>query len=296
MSTQITKVDQFKTALTMKQDAFQKIAPENMEFAREANFAMMAIQRNPQLASCDPTSLASAIYQVGVTGLSLNPVLNHGYLIPKSGKVEFRPGYQGLINIMMQSGAVKKVEARAVYQNDEFDLQYGDSPSVIHKPAKSDKGELIAFYGVAFLPNDEKIIEYMTLGEVVGNAKRGDMNKGAKGSEDLKGPWGTDLGEMGRKTVVRRLWKYVPKENLKNGVLDRMEAAFDGDNKDAMEARGESVIELVDFEIITPSASPAVGSVPVGNQAAPPAVAAPAIPIVPITANTQSTETEKPKK
>jgi recombination protein RecT len=267
MSTQIQRADQFKLALESKADAFAGMAPENMAFVQEANFAMMAIGRNEQLAKCDPNSFASAVYQVAITGLSLNPALGHAYLIPKGGKAEFRPGYQGLITIMIKCGAIKKIEARAVYENDEFDLNYGDSPSVTHRPATVNRGQLIAFYGVATLPNGEKLIEYMTLDEVLVNARRGDMNKNAKITEDYKGPWGTDLGEMGRKTIVRRLWKYVPKENLSGDVSKRLEAAFSGDNADAMEARSEkaSSMDYVDFEIVS---TPVVSQVPGGEKSA----------------------------
>jgi recombination protein RecT len=283
MSTQIQRADQFKAALELKEEAFAGMAPKNMVFAQEANFAMMAIQKNPQLANCDPGSFASAVYQVAITGLSLNPTLGHAYLVPKGGKAEFRPGYQGLITIMIKCGAAKKIESRAVYQNDEFELNYGDKPSVTHKPTTGDRGSLVAFYGVATLPNDEKLIEYMTLDEVLANAKRGDMNKSAKVTEDLKGPWGTDLGEMGRKTLVRRLWKYVPKENISSDIMSRIEAAFDGDNADAMEARGASPssMDYVDFEIVS---TPVVSQIPGGEKsakvdAAPAVAAVPAIPV-----------------
>lgn len=273
----IEKSTHIKDLVIQKEKPFMTLAPD-MDFQKESVFALMAVKNSTYLAACDPNSIAESVLGVAMTGLTLNPIMAHGYLIPNKGKAQFRPGYQGLIYLLIKSGLVRQVEARNVCENDEFDLAYGDNPSLTHKPAKGERGELVGFYAIATDIDGNKHIEYMAMDEVFAVAKRGDMNKGAVALKDLKGPWGTDTSEMGRKTVVRRLFKYLPKNNIKKEFEDRLAKAFDADNDEDITAGTTSgssssstrdLMEGIEFEVSDPIP---INQVKVGPP--PPAVAA----------------------
>ena len=244
----------------MKQETrFKEIAPD-MAFQKEMMYAMQAMSNNSYLASTDPKSIASAVLGVAMSGLTLNPVMGHGYLVPRKGKAVFQPGYQGLIYLLIKSGIVKQVEARAVHENDEFSLEYGTETKLVHKPTMKNKGEVIGFYAIATDKNDCKYIEYMGKDEVLANAMRSDMNK----KNGITGAWQTDFVEMGRKTAIRRLFKYLPKHTDDSSFLNRLTEALGG--MDAQQAESVKSDEVWDIEAeVVETAVPITSTVVVGG-------------------------------
>jgi recombination protein RecT len=230
-------------AIVKQEKRFKEIAPD-MNFQKETMYAMQAMSNNSYLASCDPKSIASSVLSVAMSGLTLNPVMGHGYLVPRKGKAVFQPGYQGLIYLLVKSDIVRQVEARVVYENDEFSLEYGTHTNIIHKPVMKDRGEIVGFYGVATDANGMRYVEHMTKEEVMANALRSDMNKKEK---KLTGAWDTDYSEMGRKTVIRRLYKYLPKTTGDSSMLDRLTEAMSSIDTNASAPVNTSEISDVPF-------------------------------------------------
>jgi len=231
-------------AITVQEKRFRELAPD-MSFQKEMMYAMQAMSNNTYLASCDPKSIASAVLGVAMSGLTLNPVMAHGYLVPRKGRAVFQPGYQGLIFLLTKSKIVKQVEARAVYANDDFELEYGSETKVSHKPNMKDRGDVIGFYAVATDMNDCKYVEYMSKDEVVVNAMRSDMNKKA----GLSGAWQTDFVEMARKTVIRRLFKYLPKSTDDSSLLSRLTEAMGSVDAASSSAEPISADDILNIDI-----------------------------------------------
>lgn len=231
-------------AISVQEKRFRDIAPD-MSFQKEMMYAMQAMSNNTYLASCDPKSVASAVLGVAMSGLTLNPVMGHGYLVPRKGKAVFQPGYQGLIFLLTKSKIVKQVEARVVYENDMFELEYGSETKVVHKPNMKDRGNPIGFYAVATDSNDCKYVEYMSKDEVVVNAMRSDMNKKA----GLSGAWQTDFVEMGRKTVIRRLFKYLPKSTDDSSLMSRLSEAMGSMDQMSSNADPIQSTDILDIDI-----------------------------------------------
>jgi recombination protein RecT len=128
-------------AITNQEGSFKQTAPE-MDWEKERLYALSAISKNDFLSKTDPKSMASAVLQVAMSGLSLNPTLAHGYLIPRGGKCVFQPGYQGLIYLLVGSGLVKDINARVVYENDEFELEFGDNASPLLRIREKSSGRM----------------------------------------------------------------------------------------------------------------------------------------------------------
>ena len=231
-----------QTAIMSQEKRFTDIAPD-MAFKKEAMYAMQAMSNNTYLAATDPKSVASAVLGVAMSGLTLNPALGHAYLVPRKGKAVFQPGYQGLIYLLIKSKMVKQVEARVVHENDEFSLEYGTDTRIVHKPALKDKGNIIGFYAIATDPTNSKYIEYMGADEVMANAMRSDMNKK---TNTLTGAWQTDFVEMGRKTIIRRLFKYLPKHTDDSSFLSKLSEAMG--SMDAHQSQSVSTSDILDVE------------------------------------------------
>lgn len=200
--------------------------------AREIDFAVQAMLANTYLIECAknyPLEFANALKNVALTGSTLNPVLKQGYLVPFKGKVQFMPSYMGLVDVLVNSGLVKKIEAHCVYKGDKFDIQYGTNGHIIHKPdpwgERSEKTVLGAYY-YAVLVDGSEIYDQMNKAEVDEIKQRSPAVGKGKSS-----PWDTDYLEMMRKTLVRRAFKMIPKNGISDDKLKAIQGIFDYDKK-----------------------------------------------------------------
>lgn len=189
-------------------------------FHKEAGFAMQAIQNNPFLAKMDKQSILNAVVNVALTGLTLNPELKLGYLIPRKGKLYFMASYMGKKEIVMRSGMVKDVWVELVYEKDEFDVVGGGDRKLVHKPKHfGDRGKIVGGYWQAIYQNGEKPFGVMDVERIMEIKKRSEAVKAGKGS-----PWDTDEVEMMKKTILNWGFKSLPKTGISDDVLKAMEA------------------------------------------------------------------------
>lgn len=181
--------------------------PKHLTPERMTRIAMTELRKQPKLVECDPMSFIAAIMQASQLGLEPG-IMGSCYLIPffnsKLGKYEctFMPGYRGFLDLARRSGQIKSLVARAVYENDVFEYEYGLQESVIHKPAMDERGELKAVYAVALLKDGGHQFEVMSKREIEA-VRQKSQGKNA-------GPWTDYYDEMARKTVVRKLFKWLP--------------------------------------------------------------------------------------
>ncbi len=129
-------------------------------------------------------------------------------------------GYKGLIDLARRSGQIVSIAAHEVCKNDQFDLVYGLEENLTHRPAMEARGEIIGFYAVAKLVGGGHAFEFMSV-QQVREIMLGTQSKGNYG------PWKDHFIEMGRKTVVRRLSKFLPLsiEFQTASALDEMASA-----------------------------------------------------------------------
>lgn len=192
----------------------KRAVPRGIDPQRFARVALTTFQNVPALLDCTPASLMGALMQAAAWGLELDPVLGQAYLIPYRDKCQLIIGYQGLIELARRSKDVRNVIARAVHEKDEFSYSFGLDETLKHRPFPGeDPGPLTYVYAVAYLsdtmelrggaPWQAKVFDVMSVADV----ERIRGRSAAKNS----GPWQTDYEAMARKTVIRRLCKYLPK-------------------------------------------------------------------------------------
>lgn len=179
--------------------------PEGMKVERLERITLNVLRENPNLLTCDRMSLLGAVMQCAVTGLEPGP-LGHAYLVPFKGKVQWIPGYRGLIELAHRSGAVKEIYAEVVRPGDKFKFSKGTDPYIEHVPdLEVDVSEpIVAAYAVAKLRGGGIQFEVMSRSQI----ERIRDEKSAATSK--RSPWYTDFNEMAKKTVFRRLSKWIP--------------------------------------------------------------------------------------
>jgi len=197
--------------------AYQSL-PENKVkeiWERETGYALQIFANNDYLTKMDPVSIVTAIANVALTQLTLNPELRLGYLIPRGGKLYFQSSYMGKREILLRSGMVKDVYANLVYANDLFKVQEGTNRALIHEPNYfSDRGEVVGGYWQAVLLNGEKPFGVMPIKRILEIKHRSESVK--KGTNS---PWNTDPEEMMKKTILNWGFKSLPKTGISNDIL-----------------------------------------------------------------------------
>ena len=202
-----------------EQQHFESVAPKDINFAKEAEFAVQILQGNSysaRIAMQNQQSLVAAIRNVAAIGISLNPAAKHAYLVPRGGKICLDVGYLGLLHIATESGSILWAQCKIVYANDNYRSNGVDkAPTHEYSPFTKNRGEPVGAYCVAKTHDGSFLTEEMDIESIHAIRARSESFK--KGGTS---PWGTDYGEMVRKTVIKRAYKYWPKS-------DRMTAAVD---------------------------------------------------------------------
>lgn len=207
------------------------LTDRSLNFEREAEFAIQVITSGEyatKIAMQNRQSVANAITNIAAIGISLNPAKKQAYLVPRDGKICLDISYIGLMDLAMATGAIRWAQAELVYAADSFALNGFDKPpSHSYNPFAKDRGEAIGVYVVVKTADGDYLTETMSIDDV--NAIR-DRSSAWKAwvSKQKSCPWVTDPGEMAKKTVVKRGYKYWPK-------TDRLEQAIHHLNTDGGE-------------------------------------------------------------
>jgi recombination protein RecT len=239
---QVKPVDQVRYALEKMRPQLAMALPKHLTPDRLLRVAMTAVHNTPRLLDCDRTSLYSAIFTCAQLGLEPDGVLGQAYLVPFGNKVQLIPGYRGLISLARNSGEVSSIAAHEVCENDifEFDFGSGDPPKHTFDLRKP-RGEVIGFYAVALFKNGGLHWDMMTRAEI--DAVR-DKSQGwqtaVRYNKTAEAPWGAHYTEMGRKTVIRRIVKYLPLSVQKAAALAD---SYDTGRHVRLDHHGEVVVE-----------------------------------------------------
>lgn len=226
-----------RTVYTMLEEMKPQIAaalPSHMTPERMTRVALTCIRQNKALQKADPVSLIGAIVVAAQLGLEPG-IAGHAYLVPYGNQVTLIPGYRGLIELALRSGRIRSIEAHVVKANDEFRFSLGLTPELHHVPTGGDRGPTVAAWALARFADGGVQFDVMRVQDI--NAIRGRSKAGGSG------PWVSDYDEMAKKTVTRRLCKYLP-------VSIELQTAISMDETGERGARQENhKVILPDYEI-----------------------------------------------
>jgi recombination protein RecT len=192
--------------------------PKHVTADRLARVALTEVRKNPKLGEADQSSFLGAIMQCAALGIEPGGALGHAYLLPFENKrkgtteVQFILGYKGMLDLSRRSGQILSIESRAVHQADHFSVSMGLNPDLQHVPNwdADDRGDLRFVYAVAKLKDGGTQFEVMSRKEVerIRNESQGYKTAIRFGRTD--NPWISHFEEMAKKTVMRKLFKWLP--------------------------------------------------------------------------------------
>lgn len=252
-------------AMPSVQAQLKAALPRHMTAERMARIATTEMRKIPKLAQCDAMSFLGAVIQCAQLGLEPGNALGHAYILPfdkrekvgnqwKTVRTEAQViiGYRGMIDLARRSGQIVSIDARAVYEGDRFECALGLDPKVEHIPDwqnanRADASKLRFVYAVAKLKDGGVQFDVMSRAEVDGIRAR------SKSADN--GPWVTDYAAMAVKSVVRRLFKFLPVSiEMQRAVgLDEMaEQGLSQQNASVMDADFTMVDDGMDAEFDLP--------------------------------------------
>lgn len=247
MTTQLQKSGGVPALLDKMKPQLAMALPKHLTPERMIRVALTEWRKTPKLQQCNTTSFLGSIVQASQLGLEPGSALGHCYLVPYKKTCQLIIGFRGMIDLARRSGQIVSLSAHTVHENDEFHYELGLHEDLKHIPAPGERGKMILVYGVAKLTGGGVQFEVMTRGEV------DEIRKQSKAG--TSGPWKDHYDEMAKKTVIRRLFKYLPvsielatasmvDEQADRGVQDMTGVISDIGADDIIEADSQSVENL----------------------------------------------------
>jgi len=204
----------FAEDLQRNKATLSQVLPPHIAADKFIRTVLTAVNQTPGLLQVDRRSLFNAAVKCATDGLL--PDGREAALVEFGGKAQYMPMVRGLIKLARQSGEIATLSAYVVREKDDFEYVLGDDERLHHKPMiEGDAGKARLVYATVTFKDGTKQREVMTVAEI----ERVRSVSRAKNS----GPWVQWWDEMARKTVIRRLLKYVTLSPDVARVVDRDE-------------------------------------------------------------------------
>lgn len=238
-------IDLIRRGLDQMAGEFAMALPQHIPVDRFKRVVLTAVNQDPDLLIADRRSFFGACMRAAQDGLYPDKregalvIFNNKITDPVTKKeswvkfVQWMPMVYGIIKKMRNSGQISSIVAHEVYEKDSFKYRLGDEETIEHEPylGTGEPGPMIAVYAIARLKDGAVQREVMTRAQV----ERVRASSKAKNG----GPWVSWFEEMARKTVVRRLSKYLPMSTEIEELLRRDDAI--AASADTMERNGAGV-------------------------------------------------------
>ena len=189
----------------------------------QARIALDNSDDKAKLLGCTTESFIQTIVGCASLDLCFTKVLGQAHIVRFGRCATLMLGFQGFITLIIRTGVVSSIQVEAIYKGETYKLRSGH-PVEHERRLDIDRTDanIVGVYCEA-----RNISGPPT--SVILN--RQEMEKIRKSSKAKNGPWQYWLGEMWKKSAVRRLQKQLPKgrDEAANQALAR---ALEMDNRD----------------------------------------------------------------
>lgn len=235
------QADTLRQQLVRMTPEFQKALPGHIPAERFVRTVQTAVQMNPAIAKAATSSkggmqsLFAACTKAATDGLILDgreaALVTFRQKTPSGNyedRIQYLPMVAGLMKKARNSGEISSIAAHVVYENDHFEYVLGDDEKIIHTPMlRGDRGAPIAVYAIVRLKDGSVQREVMDRADVIRIAKQSK-------NERQYDPSSPNFGEWWRKTIIRRISKYLPSSSDRDDfqrAVERIDETFDFDGE-----------------------------------------------------------------
>jgi len=198
-------------------DTMKSVLPKEMDAERFIRLCLITIRSSARLMSCSPQSIFLAMLKAAELKLQPSALSGMAYFVPYGNQCQLIIGYKGLMSLARRSNELINIDAKAVYQEDHFDYQFGSNPYLIHRYQGNHVGqEPTHFYAIAYFKNNNACqFEILSNEEI----KYHRDQFSARGSDREDSPWRKHYDAMAKKTVLRKLCSLLPLEDVVQSTL-----------------------------------------------------------------------------
>lgn len=215
--------------LAKAQPEFARVLPNYIPAERFVRTTQSALTFTRNIDKVkNPQSLLAACMKAAADGLILDG-REAALVVDHNGDVQYRPMMRGLLKLAYNSGEIRGIVVEVVRGGDIF----RHSPTNLSQPVhheinhEAERGEIHTVYAIAELKDGGIVHEVMSVEAVNRIRDRSDGWKAYKAGKIRSTPWHTDWSEMARKTVFRRLSKYLPSSSDKSSFHQAVERIDD---------------------------------------------------------------------
>jgi len=260
-------------------NTYNKVSGRNdgaMRFEAEKVLFMQLVTGNKAFEKVTKFSLYTAFVQLAISGLTLRDGI--AYVIPYGDKAEFVPGWQGRLEQINEMRNVRHTNApQVVYDCDEFEMELGERVRIIkHKPGKRTPESIITNVYMVITFTEGREVFFMTREDVlnirdrysdtyksyaeacavhkkpIGSTFRAQV-PGKTWESTFKPPmWLTDEAQAFKKTLVKRVYKTLPKMPKQKWLDDQIAG-----RTETIEQDGEDLNRFLNETVIKDAGNPA---------------------------------------
>lgn len=234
------RIRNFMAALDIKDAEIAAALPSTAHRLRAKMQLQMLLRDKPELLQCvENGTLFNSFLKACMFRLELG---TECYIIPYKNVAVFQTDYKGLCKLARRNEEIQDIFGVVVYDCDDFAVTSGeDGVRIAHTMNVNDERygdpkHVVGAYAVCAWKNGYRKPEYMNKRQI------DHIRSKSKAKDD--GPWVTDYAEMARKTVIRRLAKFIPQHPDLSEALDLENRADIGapqfDTDDVIDITGAS--------------------------------------------------------
>lgn len=231
------KIEAFKSELDLKSFLANNYMRQINNFFGDEKKAlkflsavMADVQRNPELLECTPMSVINSYLTMAELGFMPSSVSGESYVLPynnskqiggkwvKVKEAQFQMGYQGLVTLFYTAG-IERVTSDIVRKNDKTTYINGKLTHEVDLGLSSEeRGEPVGAYVIVTFKGADNV-RYMNAKDILAHGKRFSKSYDPEGKYTPWNPLNDPELHMWRKTVLKQLAKYVPKnENINKAI------------------------------------------------------------------------------
>jgi len=232
----------------------------NIQPTQFVRIALSQLRRNPKLLDCSQASFLNSLLRLAAVGLDCDG--QQASLVPYKGECTLVIGYPGYITLAYRHPRIVKLEAHLLYPGETFEPGFGTMAGPVHTVLieRDARDEPYGAYAVAWVRSETgdtlaPLVDYMTIEEIDAIRSRAPSYSKPDGAHQQH------PNEMRRKTVLRRLCKYLPRTPEMNRAIETDEVIEPTANADYEKSTAEIEQELLAPSAPAPEPPPGVGPV-----------------------------------
>ena len=242
-TTEVAEKKNIKNALVVKLDSIEDALPKDFNKTRFAQNCIAVLNDNAEaLSKFSQQEIIAGLIKGASLGLEF--INKECYLIPYGSKLNYQTSYTGEMKLAKKysSRPIKEIYAKLIREGDVFEEMIINGEQTFNfKPLPLNDGAIIGAFAAVIYRDGGMNFEVMGLKELENTRKH------SKASNSPA--WKDFTGEMYRKTVIRRLCKYIDLEfeNPTQRTTFDEEVAVETDIKEIHDNEVEADANTVDF-------------------------------------------------